>query len=88
MNVSSVLFRMPLFSRPVSAGTSASLYDAWNPDMTTIARQAANLDRLKTRIQTLRAKTVERSCTEQEALTVTAKIANRLYQHDLSLSDT
>ena len=87
MNVSAVLFRMPLFSRLVSSGTSASLYDAGNPDMTTTARQAADLDRLKARIQALRAKTVENGCTEQEALAAAAKVAELLDQHDLSLSD-
>ena len=87
MDVSAVLFRMPLFSRLASSGTSASLYDAGNPDMTTTARQAADLDRLKARIQALRAKTVENGCTEQEALAAAAKVADLLDQHDLSLSD-
>ena len=86
MNVSVVLFRMPLFSWPVSSGTSVSLYDAGAPDMTITARQAADLDRLKARIQALRAKTVENGCTEQEALAA-AKVADLLDQHDLSLSD-
>jgi Protein of unknown function (DUF2786) len=78
---------MLLFSRMASSGTSASLYDAGNPDMTTTARQAADLDRLKARIQALRAKTVENGCTEQEALAAAAKVAELLDQHDLSLSD-
>ena len=87
MNVSAVLSRMLLFSRLASSGTSASLYDAGNPDMTTTAKQAADIDRLKARIQALRAKTVENGCTEQEALAAAAKVAELLDQHDLSLSD-
>lgn len=87
MNVTTVLARMLLFSRLASSGTSALLYKAGNPDMTTSARQAADLDRLKARIQALRAKTVENGCTEQEALAAAAKVAELLDQHDLSLTD-
>ena len=52
--------------------------------MTTTARQAADIDRLKARIQALRAKTVENGCTEQEALAAAAKVADLLDQHDLA----
>ncbi len=46
-----------------------------------------DLDRLKTRIQALRAKTVANGCTEPEALLAAAKVAELLDQYDLSLSD-
>ncbi|HLN22712.1 MAG TPA: DUF2786 domain-containing protein [Patescibacteria group bacterium] len=46
-----------------------------------------DLDKLKTRIQGLRAKTVENGCTEQEALLAAAKVAEMLDQYDLSLTD-
>ena len=36
--------------------------------MTTTAKQADDIDRLKARIQALRVKTVQNGCTEQEAL--------------------
>ena len=55
--------------------------------MTTTAKQAADIDRLKARIQALRAKTVQNGCTEQEALAAAAKVADLLDQHDLSLTD-
>lgn len=55
--------------------------------MTTATRHSADLDRLKARIQALRAKTTENGCTEQEALAAAAKVADLLDQHDLSLSD-
>ncbi len=47
----------------------------------------AALDRLKTRIQGLRAKTTANGCTEGEALSAAAKVAELLDRHDLSLSD-
>lgn len=46
-----------------------------------------NLDKLKSRLQALRAKTVDNGCTEEEALSAAAKVAELLDQHDLSLSD-
>lgn len=46
-----------------------------------------DLDKLKARIQALRAKTVDNGCTEQEALSAAAKVAELLDQYDLSLSD-
>lgn len=46
-----------------------------------------DLDKWKSRIQALRAKTVANGCTEQEALSAAAKVAELLDQHDLSLSD-
>jgi hypothetical protein len=45
------------------------------------------LDGLKSRIQALRAKTVDNGCTESEALSAAAKVAELLDRHDLSLSD-
>ncbi len=47
----------------------------------------AALDKLKTRIQGLRAKTTENGCTQAEALLAAAKVADLLDRHDLSLSD-
>jgi hypothetical protein len=45
------------------------------------------LDGLKTRIQALRAKTIDNGCTESEALSAAAKVAELLDRYDLSLSD-
>lgn len=47
----------------------------------------AELDKLKTRIQALRAKTVGNGCTEDEALSAAAKVAELLDRYDLSLTD-
>jgi hypothetical protein len=47
----------------------------------------ADLDKLKTRLQGLRAKTIANGCTEEEALAAAAKVAELLDRHDLSLSD-
>jgi hypothetical protein len=47
----------------------------------------AALDRLKLRIQALRAKTIANGCTEDEALSAAAKVAELLDRYDLSLSD-
>ncbi|MGY3233421.1 hypothetical protein ACVWZ4_006045 [Bradyrhizobium sp. USDA 4472] len=47
----------------------------------------AGLDKLKLRIQALRAKTIANGCTEDEALSAAAKVAELLDRHDLSLSD-
>src|SRR6266853_1472991 len=47
----------------------------------------AGLDRLKTRIQGLRSKTTDNGCTEDEALSAAAKVAELLDRHDLSLTD-
>lgn len=47
----------------------------------------AGLDKLKTRIQGLRAKTIANGCTEAEALLAAAKVAELLDRHDLSLTD-
>ena len=44
-------------------------------------------DRLKARIAALLAKTVENGCTEGEALSAAAKVAELLDRHALSLSD-
>jgi hypothetical protein len=51
-----------------------------NPDL-------AALDKLKTRIQGLRAKTIDNGCTEAEALLAAAKVAELLDRYDLSLTD-
>lgn len=51
-----------------------------NPDL-------AALDRLKTRIQGLRSKTTDNGCTEGEALSAAAKVAELLDRYDLSLTD-
>lgn len=47
----------------------------------------AGLDKLKLRIQALRSKTIANGCTEDEALSAAAKVAELLDRHDLSLSD-
>lgn len=47
----------------------------------------ADLDGLKSRIQALRAKTIDNGCTENEALAAAAKVAELLDRYDLSLSD-
>ena len=47
----------------------------------------AVLDKLKARIQALRAKTIENGCTEDEALSAAAKVAELLDRYDLSLTD-
>ncbi len=47
----------------------------------------AALDKLKTRIQGLRAKTIDNGCTEGEALAAAAKVAELLDRYDLSLTD-
>jgi hypothetical protein len=47
----------------------------------------AALDKLKLRIQALRAKTIDNGCTEEEALAAAAKVAELLDRHDLSLTD-
>lgn len=46
-----------------------------------------DLEKLKNRLQALRAKTVSNGCTEEEALAAAAKVAELLDRHDLSLSD-
>ena len=47
----------------------------------------AALDRLKTRIQGLRSKTMDNGCTQAEALLAAAKVAELLDRYDLSLTD-
>lgn len=51
-----------------------------NPDL-------AFFEKLKTRVQGLRAKTTDNGCTEGEALSAAAKVAELLDRHDLSLTD-
>src|SRR5665213_1756028 len=47
----------------------------------------AELDKLKSRIQALRAKTIDNGCTEDEALSAATKVAELLDRYDLSLTD-
>jgi hypothetical protein len=47
----------------------------------------AGFDKLRTRIQGLRAKTIDNGCTEGEALAAAAKVAELLDRYDLSLTD-
>jgi hypothetical protein len=47
----------------------------------------AELDKLKLRIQALRAKTIDNGCTEDEALSAATKVAELLDRYDLSLTD-
>jgi hypothetical protein len=52
------------------------------------ARSAgADLDKVLARIQALRAKTVDRGCTEDEAIAAAEKVAELLDRHGLSLSE-
>ncbi|MEI8395800.1 MAG: DUF2786 domain-containing protein [Rhodospirillaceae bacterium] len=51
------------------------------------SQHTADLEKLKGKIQALRAKSVENGCTEQEALSAAAKVAELLDQYDLSLTD-
>lgn len=44
-------------------------------------------DKLRMRIQALRAKTIDNGCTEGEALAAAAKVSELLDRHDLSMSD-
>lgn len=44
-------------------------------------------DKLRTRLQGLRAKTIDNGCTEGEALAAAAKVAELLDRYDLALSD-
>jgi hypothetical protein len=53
----------------------------------TVHPDLAAFDRLKTRIQGLRAKTTDNGCTEAEALLAAAKVAELLDRYDLSLTD-
>jgi len=50
-------------------------------------QDAAGLERLRARIQALRAKTIDQGCTEEEALAAAAKVAELLDRYGLSLSD-
>src|ERR1700679_3761898 len=53
----------------------------------TASPDLAALDKLKIRIQGLRAKTTDNGCTEAEALMAAAKVAELLDRYDLSLTD-
>jgi Protein of unknown function (DUF2786) len=52
-----------------------------------MAPTSVGLEKLRARIQALRSKTIENGCTEDEALSAAAKVAELLDRHDLSLSD-
>ena len=68
------------FGRPVVRTFRGSLRVDEQPNL-------AALDKLKTRIQALRAKTIDNGCTEDEALSAAAKVAELLDRYDLSLTD-
>jgi hypothetical protein len=51
------------------------------------SEKIATLDKLKSRIEALRAKTTANGCTEDEAMSAAAKVADLLDRYDLSLSD-
>ncbi len=51
------------------------------------AADRAAMDRVIQLIQALRAKTVDRGCTEEEAMAAAAKVAELLARHDLSLDE-
>jgi hypothetical protein len=51
------------------------------------AALAPELDRVIQRIQALRAKTVDRGCTEEEAMAAAAKVSELLDRHNLSLDE-
>jgi hypothetical protein len=55
--------------------------------MMPFSSKSAELDKLKARIQALRAKTILNGCTEEEALAAASKVAELLDRHDLSLTD-
>lgn len=55
--------------------------------MDSSADAAISLDRLKARIEALRAKTIGNGCTESEAIAAAEKVAELLDRHNLSLSD-
>ena len=48
---------------------------------------ASAFDKLRARIQTLRAKTIDNGCTEGEALAAAAKVSELLDRYELSLTD-
>ena len=51
------------------------------------ASSATDIDRVIQRIQALRAKTVDRGCTEAEAMAAAAKVSELLGRHDLTLDE-
>ena len=53
----------------------------------TVHPDLAAFDRLRTRIQGLRSKTMDNGCTEAEALLAAAKVAELLDRYDFSLTD-
>ena len=59
----------------------------WGSPSVNQSPNLAELDKLKVRIQALRAKTIDNGCTEDEALSAAAKVAEMLDRYDLSLTD-
>ena len=55
--------------------------------MDSLPSERPDLNKLKARIQALRAKTVENGCTEHEAIAAATKVGALLDQYDLSLTD-
>jgi hypothetical protein len=84
--------------RAVAAREIPPLYRALYQELSRRAAQAIgtggdagdkdrDLDKLRARIQALRAKTVDQGCTEEETLAAAAKVAELLDRHGLSLSE-
>lgn len=84
--------------RAIAAREIPPLYRALYQELNRRAAQAVgdsgdagdkdrDLDKLRARIQALRAKTVDQGCTEEEALAAAAKVAELLDRHGLSLSE-
>jgi hypothetical protein len=71
---------------PGPGNASISSASFWDACVTKLSDLSA-VDKLKTRIQGLRAKTTGNGCTEAEALLAAAKVAELLDRYDLSLTD-
>jgi hypothetical protein len=83
---------MALVSRPEDIDSCHPLvYERTNRNVWLTVRSPHTdldaIDKLKTRIQALRAKTIDNGCTEDEALSAAAKVAELLDRYDLSLTD-
>ena len=79
--------RIPL-SPPVDRRDVSLVGPSWGNGSVNQDFDLAALDKLKMRIQALRAKTIDNGCTEDEALSAAAKVAELLDRYDLSLTDT
>ena len=71
----------------LASAPSVIVMDLWGNGSVDEHSDLAALDKLKTRIQALRAKTIDNGCTEAEALLAAAKVAELLDRYDLSLTD-